>query len=115
MNIRASHRKLRYEVSGTFLIALGSARVDLPPLLRTAASDRVTPIELGRQTSVSENVCHASEDYLMRDRNTRRLAAHRELIQEFAATHRDIGGRIDLEEFKLLLEGLHEAALPATL
>jgi hypothetical protein len=102
-------------VNEVFLFALGSARVDPPPLLHTAALDRVSPIELGRQTSVSENVCHASQDHLMRDRNTRRLAAHRELIQEFAVADRDIGGRIDLEGFKLLLEGLHEAGLPATL
>ena len=44
----------------------------------------------------------------MRDRNTRRVAAHRELIQEFAAADRDVGGRIDPE-----IEGLDEAGLPA--
>ena len=42
----------------------------------------------------------------MPDRNTRHLAAHRELIQQFAVADRDNDGRIDFEEFRLLLEGL---------
>jgi calmodulin len=42
----------------------------------------------------------------MPDRNTRHPAAHRELVEEFAAADRDKDGRIDFEEFKLLLEGL---------
>ena len=42
----------------------------------------------------------------MPDRNTRHPAAHRELIQEFAAADRDNDGRIDFDEFRLLLEGL---------
>jgi Ca2+-binding protein (EF-Hand superfamily) len=42
----------------------------------------------------------------MPDRNTRHPAAHRELIQEFAVADRDNDGRIDFEEFRLLLEGL---------
>ena len=45
----------------------------------------------------------------MPDRNTRHPAAHRELIEEFAAADRDNDGRIDFEEFKLLLEGLDAA------
>lgn len=42
----------------------------------------------------------------MPDRNTRHPAAHRELVEEFAVADRDKDGRIDFEEFKLLLEGL---------
>lgn len=42
----------------------------------------------------------------MPDRNTRQLASHRELIQQFAAADRDNDGRIDFGEFRLLLEGL---------
>ena len=42
----------------------------------------------------------------MPDRNTRHPAAHRELIQQFAAADRDNDGRIDFGEFRLLLEGL---------
>ena len=42
----------------------------------------------------------------MPERTTRHPAAHRELIQEFAAADRDNDGRIDFEEFRLLLEGL---------
>ena len=45
----------------------------------------------------------------MPDRNTRHLAAHRELVQEFAAADRDKDGRIDFGEFRLLLEGLEAA------
>ena len=45
----------------------------------------------------------------MPHRNTRRPAAHRELVEEFAVADRDKDGRIDLEEFKLLLEGLEAA------
>ena len=48
----------------------------------------------------------------MPERNTRHPAAHRELIQEFAVADRDNDGRIDFEEFKLLLEGL-DAACPS--
>ena len=42
----------------------------------------------------------------MPDRNTRQLASHRELIQQFAAADRDNDGRIDFGEFRRLLEGL---------
>ena len=42
----------------------------------------------------------------MPDRNTRHPAAHRELVEEFAVADRDNDGRIDFEEFRLLLEGL---------
>jgi calmodulin len=45
----------------------------------------------------------------MAGRNTRRPAAQRELIQEFAAADRDNDGRIDFGEFRLLLEGLDAA------
>jgi calmodulin len=45
----------------------------------------------------------------MTEPNTRRPAAHRELIQEFAVADRDNDGRIDFEEFKLLLNGLDAA------
>jgi Ca2+-binding EF-hand superfamily protein len=45
----------------------------------------------------------------MADRTTRHPAKRRELIQEFAAADRDNDGRIDFEEFKLLLEGLDAA------
>ena len=49
----------------------------------------------------------------MRFRNTRRLAAQRELIQKLATADRDIGERIDLEKLELLLDGLDETGLPA--
>ena len=71
--------------------------------------DRVTPIALGKQTPVSENLCHIEEDSLMTEPHTRHPAAHRELIQEFAVADRDNDGRIDFEEFKLLLDGLDAA------
>ena len=45
----------------------------------------------------------------MPDRNTRHPAAHRELVEEFAVADRDHDGRIDFEEFRLLLEGLDAA------
>lgn len=45
----------------------------------------------------------------MPDRTTRHPAAHRELIQEFAAADRNNDGRIDFSEFRLLLEGLDAA------
>lgn len=45
----------------------------------------------------------------MPDRNTRHPASHRELIEEFAAADRDNDGRINFEEFRLLLEGLDAA------
>ena len=45
----------------------------------------------------------------MTEPNTRHPAAHRELIQEFAVADRDHDGRIDFEEFKLLLDGLDAA------
>jgi Ca2+-binding EF-hand superfamily protein len=49
------------------------------------------------------------EDRLMPDRNMRHPATERELIQEFAAADRDNDGRIDFDEFRLLLEGLEAA------
>jgi Ca2+-binding EF-hand superfamily protein len=45
----------------------------------------------------------------MSDDNPRHPAAQRELIQEFAAADRDNDGRIDFDEFKMLLEGLEAA------
>jgi len=45
----------------------------------------------------------------MPDRNMRHPATDRELIQEFAAADRDNDGRIDFDEFRLLLEGLEAA------
>lgn len=45
----------------------------------------------------------------MPESNTRHPAAHRELIQEFAAADRDNDGRIDFGEFRLLLEELDAA------
>ena len=45
----------------------------------------------------------------MPDRNTRHPAAHRELVEEFVVADRDKDGRIDFEEFQLLLEGLEAA------
>ena len=45
----------------------------------------------------------------MPDQNTRHLAAHRELIQQFAVADRDNDGRIDFGEFRLLLDGLEAA------
>ena len=45
----------------------------------------------------------------MPDRNMRHPATERELIQEFAAADRDNDGRIDFDEFRLLLEGLEAA------
>jgi Ca2+-binding EF-hand superfamily protein len=45
----------------------------------------------------------------MPDRTTRHPAARRELVEEFAVADRDKDGRIDFEEFKLLLEGLDAA------
>lgn len=45
----------------------------------------------------------------MTEPNTRHPAARRELIQQFAVADRDKDGRIDFEEFKLLLDGLDAA------
>ena len=45
----------------------------------------------------------------MTEPNNRHPAPHRELIQEFAVADRDHDGRIDFEEFKLLLDGLDAA------
>lgn len=45
----------------------------------------------------------------MTEPNTRHPAEHRELIQEFAVADRDHDGRIDFEEFRLLLDGLEAA------
>jgi Ca2+-binding EF-hand superfamily protein len=45
----------------------------------------------------------------MSDQNPRHLASQRELIQQFAVADRDKDGRIDFEEFRLLLEGLDAA------
>ena len=45
----------------------------------------------------------------MPDPSTRHLAGHRELLQQFAVADRDHDGRIDFEEFKLLLDGLEAA------
>jgi len=45
----------------------------------------------------------------MPDPNSRHLAGHRELLQQFAVADRDNDGRIDFGEFKLLLDGLEAA------
>jgi Ca2+-binding EF-hand superfamily protein len=64
-----------------------------------AALDRVTP----RIHVISD------EDRFMTEPTNRHPAAPRELIQEFAVADRNNDGRVDFEEFKLLLEGLDAA------